>query len=286
MIPNKKARLGPNIASRGWWIEQIKASKPATNYWTHFTKYQIAQFKVLAELDYQVLGERVSTQGAPDSGLAVNYPIKLQEKPSWLTWDYKEFKDFRLWTWLQAARELDLPLGEKTVTWFNYFSIESNQIKAKELLDPFRKENRKKFDFLLQAEYDLVYPTACPISSIRLAVPQGGLFEDMEINEQIQDSRFIPITQTGDHIRRDFLRIYLGERLQEYLALGGLKELLDRKPLIQAGHNLPAPFYWDLWGNLDHLREAYQEWLAENLFGPSSDEEEEDDSSAVSWDTQ
>jgi hypothetical protein len=35
---------------------------------------------------------------------------------------------------------------------------------------------------------------------------------------------------------------------------------------------------------LEHLREAYQEPLAENLFGPSSDEEEEgeDNSSAVS----
>jgi hypothetical protein len=56
--------------------------------------------------------------------------------------------------------------------------------------------------------------------------------------------------------------------------------------LVKAGHKLPAPFYWDLWGNLDHLRESYQEWFAEDLFGPSSDEEEEDNSSAVSWDTQ
>jgi len=285
-IPNKKAKLGPNIASRGWWIEQIKASKPATNYWSHFTKYQIAQFKVLAELDYQVLGARVSTQGAPDSGLAVKYPIKLEEKPFWVTWEYKTFKDFKLWTWLQASKQLDLPISEQAETWFNYFSIESNQIKAKELLDPFRKENRKEFDFHLQAEYDLVYPTARPISSIQFTVPSEEPFTDLEINEYIQDSRLIPITQTGDHIRRDFLRHYLKERLQEYLALGGLKELLDRKPLIQAGHKLPAPFYWDLWGNLDHLREAYQEWLAEDLFGPSSDEEEEDDSSAVSWDTQ
>jgi tricorn protease-like protein len=79
-IPNKRARLGPKVASKGWRIKQIKASKPATNYLSHFTKYQIAQFKVLAELDYQVMGERVSTQGAPDSGLAVKYPIKLKEK--------------------------------------------------------------------------------------------------------------------------------------------------------------------------------------------------------------
>jgi hypothetical protein len=33
-----------------------------------------------------------------------------------------------------------LPIGEKTKTWYNYFSIQSNQIKAKELLDPFRKK--------------------------------------------------------------------------------------------------------------------------------------------------
>jgi hypothetical protein len=47
-----------------------------------------------------------------------------------------------------------------------------------------------------------------------------------------------------------------------------LKELLDRKPLIQAGHKLPDPFYWDLLGNLEHLRESYQEHLAEDIFGP------------------
>ena len=104
----------------------------------------------------------------------------------------------------------------------------------------------------------------------------------------MQDSRLIPITETGKHIRKRFFRQYLGERLREYLALGGLKELLDRKPLIQAGHKLPDPFYWDLRGNLEHLRESYQEYLAEKLFGPSSDEEEggEEDNSVASWDTQ
>jgi hypothetical protein len=85
-----------------------------------------------------------------------------------------------------------------------------------------------------------------------------------------------------------FINQYLEGRLREYLALGGLKELIDRKPLILANQKLPAPFYWDLWGNLEHLREAYHENLAEDLFGPSSEEEEkgEDDNSMVSWDTQ
>jgi hypothetical protein len=53
-ISNKKTRFGPKVASRDWWIERVKIWKPETRYWTHFTKYQIAQFKALAELDYQV----------------------------------------------------------------------------------------------------------------------------------------------------------------------------------------------------------------------------------------
>jgi hypothetical protein len=69
------------VASRDWWIERIKITNPETSYWIHFTKYQIVQFKTLAELDYQVLGERVRTERAPDSGLAVKYPPKLKEQP-------------------------------------------------------------------------------------------------------------------------------------------------------------------------------------------------------------
>jgi hypothetical protein len=119
-------------------------------------------------------------------------------------------------------------------------------------------------------------------------MPTGDPFEDLIINNTLQDSRFIPITQEGNSIRKRFIKQYLEDRLREYLALGGLKELLDRRSLILAEQKLPAPFYWDLWGNLEHLREAYQEHLSESLFGHSSDKEEEgeDDSSAVSWDTQ
>jgi len=276
------------VASRDWWIEKIKLTNPEIRYWTHFTKYQIAQFRTLAKLDYKVLGERVRTEGAPDSGLAVMYPPKLEQKPSWLTWDYKTYKDFKLWTWNQATKALDLPIGEKTETWYNYFSIQGNQIKAKELLDPFRKENQKEFDILLQDEYNLVFPSASRISSVRYTIPSGGPFKDLEINESLQDSRFIPLTEAGEHISKRFIKQYLQERLQEYLALGGLKELIDRRALILANQKLPAPFYWDLWGNLEHLRNAYQEHLAVNLFGPSSDEEEEgeDNNSVVSWDTQ
>ena len=234
-----------------------------------------------------MLGERIVTEGALDSGLTSNYPPKLEEKPFWLTWDYKTYKDFKLWTWLQATKALDLPIDQRSETWFNYFSIESNQVKAKELLDPFRKENKEQFDILLQQEYEQVYPTARRISLIHYAVPDQDPFEDLEVNTHIQDSRLLPITEAGDTISRDFLKQYLEERLKEYLALGGLKELLDRKSLLQAGHKLPAPFYWDLWGNLNHLREAYQEWLAGHLFDvPVSGIGEVDSDSDISWDTE
>jgi hypothetical protein len=284
---NKKARFGHKVVSRDWWIERIKIKKPEIRYWKHFTKYQIAQFKALAELDYQVLGEKIKTEGAPDADLVgLNYPPKLKEQPFWYTTDYKTFKDLRLWTWLQATKTLDLPITEKAETWYNYYSIEGNQIRAKELLDPFRKENKKQFDILLQQEYECVYPTARRICSIHYDVPDQDPFEDLDINTHLQDSRLIPVTQAGDTISRDFLKHYLEERLGEYLALGGLKELLGRKALILAGQQLPAPFYWVLWGNLEHLRGTYAQWLAEHIFDIPNDEEQEVESdSDISWDT-
>jgi uncharacterized membrane protein len=183
---------------------------------------------------------------------------------------------------------LDLPISDQAEIWFNYFSIESNQVKAKELLDPFRKENQKEFDFLLEEEYNLVYPTTSPISSVEFNTPTGDPFRNLTINSTLQDSRCILITESGQVIRKRFIKHYIEQRLVEYLALGGLKELVNRKPLIQAGHKLPDPFYWDLWGSLEYLREAYHTNCAEELFRPSSDEEEEgeEDSSVASWETQ
>jgi hypothetical protein len=166
------------------------------------------------------------------------------------------YKDFKLWTF-QATKAVERHISDQTDTWFNYFSIERNQVKAKEVLDPFRKENQKEFDFLLEEEYNLVYPTTSPISSIEFGIPRGDLYKTLNINCTLQDSRYIPITDSVLVIRKKFLKYFIEQRLWEYLALGGLKKLVDRQPLIKAGYELPEPFYWDLWGNLKHLREAY-----------------------------
>jgi hypothetical protein len=83
-------------------------------------------------------------------------------------------------------------------------------------------------------------------------------------------------------IRRKFLKYNLEQCPWEYLALGGLTELLDRQPLIKADYKLPFLFYWDLWGNLEHLRESYIDYCAEENFDPEASEEE----SVASFDTQ
>ncbi len=73
----------------------------------------IGQFKTLAEYDYFVLGEGIETEGAPDFGLELEYPVKLVRKPFWVNWSTLEFQDFKLWTWIQGSIALERPLGEK-----------------------------------------------------------------------------------------------------------------------------------------------------------------------------
>jgi hypothetical protein len=271
------------VASQAWWIDRIKDKEGPKylKYWTHYTDYQIGQFKALAEYDYFVLGEGFETEGAPGFGLELDYPVKLVGKPFRVDWSTLEF-EYKLWTWIQASRTLERPLGEGTITWFNYFPIESNQVQAKELLAPFRKEPQKAFDTFLEQEYTNVYPNISSISTIEFDTPRGSLYRDLYINRTIQDQRCIPTTKNALVIRKRFLKYYLEQRLEEYLALGGLQELIERKTLAKEGHKLPEPFYWDLWGNLEPLRETYSDYCAEEHFDPEASEEE----SVASLDTQ
>jgi hypothetical protein len=274
---SKKPRLGPKVCSQAWWIDKVKEVEGPKylKYWTHYTDFEIGQFKALAEYNFFVLGEGIETQGAPDFGLNLEYPIKLIGKPFWVDLSTLVYKDFRLWTWIQAAKTLERPLSDQTITWFNYFSIESNQVEAKELLAPFRKENQKKFDIYLEWEHNNgVYPNTNSISTTEFDPPRGSFYKDLQINCTIQDSRYIPITENGLVIRKRFLKYYLDQRLWEYLALGGLQDLLDRQSLIKSGYKLPDPFYWDLWSNLDHLRENYIDYCQEEHFDPEASEEE------------
>jgi len=198
-VPFKKPRFGPKVATQTWWIDRVKEVEGPRylNYWTHFTDYKVGQFKALAEYNYFIVGEGIETQGVPDCGLNLEYPIKLVGKPFWVNWSTLLFEEFRLWTWIQVTKALDRPISEKTDTWFNYFSTEGNQVQAKKLLAPFRRENRKDFDILLAEEYNSVYPNTSSISTIEFEPPRGSLYKELYINCTIQDSRYIPITEGG-----------------------------------------------------------------------------------------
>jgi len=111
---SKKPRLGPKVCSQAWWIDKVKEVEGPKylKYWTHYTDFEIGQFKALAEYNFFVLGEGIETQGAPDFGLNLEYPIKLIGKPFWVDLSTLVYKDFRLWTWIQAAKTLERPLSD------------------------------------------------------------------------------------------------------------------------------------------------------------------------------
>jgi len=155
-------------------------------------------------------------------------------------------------------------------------------VQAKQLLAPFRKESQTAFDTFLEQKYTGVYPNTSSINTIKFDTPMGSLYKDLYINETILDHRYIPVTEECLALGKRFLKYYLEQCLEEYLALGGLQELIERKSLVKERNKLPEPFYWDLWGNLDHLKESYSDYCAEEHFDPEASEEE----SVVSWDTQ
>jgi hypothetical protein len=277
-VSNKKPKFGPRVATQAWWIERIKQNPiyQYTEEWAKHSEYQVARWKILAELDYKVLGTSI-LRGAP--GLGQAYPPKIQFKPSW----FKpligaDFKTFQLWTWLEATKSLGLPISEKADKWYKYTSTEDLKEGAIKLLGIFKEEVAPQLDD--HSEYDLVYPTTPLIDSIVLDIPVGPYYK--YLNKTIKDSSYFPTTESGLVIKKKFLKVYLEERLAEYLALGGLNELIQRVPLVEAGHNLPDPFFWDLWANLEHVRKSYSEYCAQEHFNPEASEEE----SVASLDTQ
>jgi hypothetical protein len=277
-VSNKKPKFGPKVATQAWWIEEIKKDPiyQYTEEWAKHSEYQVARWKILAELDYKVLGTSI-LRGAP--GLGQTYPPKIQFKPSWFKpLIGSDFKTFQLWTWLEATKSLGLPISEEADKWYKHISTEDLKEGAIKLLGIFKAETSPVLEDY--SEYELVYPTTPLINSIVLDIPVGPYYK--YLNKTIKDSSYFPTTESGLVIRKKFLKVYLEERLAEYLALGGLNELIQRVPLIEAGHKLPDPFFWDLWANLEHLRESYAEFCSQEHFNPEASEEE----SVASLDTQ
>jgi hypothetical protein len=67
------------------------------------------------------------------------------------------------------------------------------------------------------SEYELVYPNTPLIDSIVLDIPVGPYYK--YLNKTIKDSSYFPTTVSGLVVKKKFLKVYLEERLAEYLAL-------------------------------------------------------------------
>jgi hypothetical protein len=205
------------VATQAWWIERIKQDPiyQYTEEWAKHSEYQVARWKILAELDYKVLGTSI-LRGAPVFGQA--YPRKIEVKPFWSKPIIgADFKVFQLWSWLEATKSLGLPISEEADKWYKYTSTEDLKEGAIKLLGIFKEEFAPELDDYQESEYSCVYPTTPLIESIVLDIPVGPNYK--YLNKTIKDSSYFPTTESGLVIKKKYLKVYLEEHLAEYLAL-------------------------------------------------------------------
>jgi hypothetical protein len=122
-VPNKKPKFGPRVATQAWWIERIKQDPiyQYTEEWAKHSEYQVARWKILAELDYKVLGTSI-LRGAP--GLGQAYPPKIEVKPFWFNpLIGADFKVYQPWSWLEATKSLGLPISEEADNWYRHLLL-------------------------------------------------------------------------------------------------------------------------------------------------------------------
>jgi hypothetical protein len=198
----------------------------------------VARYKLLAELNYKVLGTSI-LKGAP--GLGQEYPPRIETKPFLLKpLAGCDFKDIKLWAWLEASKALELPISEEADKWYKNISTEDLKEGAIKLFGIFKEAFAPELDAYQESEYSCVYPTTPLINSTVLDFPVGDNYK--HLNNTLKDSSYFPTTESGLVIKKKYLKIYLEEHLAEYLALGGLNKLIQRAPLIEAGQKLPDPF--------------------------------------------
>jgi len=209
-VSNKKPRFGPKVATQTWWIEIIKED-PLYQFMEEWAKHW--------ELDNKVLGTSI-LRGAP--GLGQVYPPKIEVKPFWFKPLFGvDFRDFKLWSWLEATKSLSLPISEEADKWYKHISTEDLKEGAIKLLGIFKEEFSPKLDGYQESEYSCVYPTTPLIESIVLDIPVGSSYK--YLNNTIS---YFPTTESGLVIKKKYLKVYLEERLAEYLAFGGLNKLI------------------------------------------------------------
>jgi hypothetical protein len=146
---SKKPRFGPKVATSGWWLDKANTT-PTTSKWTELSPYQLRRFRVLAEYDFLILGEE-KKEGEEQ----VTYPTRLNQKPRYFEKvGILEWKDFRLYSWLNTTKALNIPLSSEAITWLEYLTTKGKQVAAAHFLDRFREQNQIPFDILQEEEYN------------------------------------------------------------------------------------------------------------------------------------
>jgi hypothetical protein len=289
-----KARGASKVGSQAYWKERIEgASGPRyTEYWTHISYYELERIQALAEVDYRVLGRE--EPGAPDHRDNLGeeppiYPTQVLCKPHWWKGVHSIcWKDFRIWAWFSAVKALESPIGQEANTWHNYLDRHQTRLEGVDILGRFKKECKvpdKDLPYQVQFDLNSVPPQTKYINTIQFEIPTGYPFGTL--NDTLEDLRPRPVTEEGTPIRKEYLKWYLQERLREYLALGGTKELVEREELI-LNSDLPRAFYWDLWADIETVRLRYNFYCADNFIDPESLSEDDQESigTAGSFDTQ
>jgi hypothetical protein len=220
----KKPRFGPKVGTQDWWIEEAKNKAPADrSQWTRLCRYQLGRRQALAEYDYLVLGE----EWEGDLEDLPYYPPRIQHKPHYFT--AVGALDWRN-TWTKATEVLGLPVSKETKTWCAYFDNQDTRVEAVKFLGKFKLENSQPLDPGLEEESNSGPPRAPIISSVILHIPRdlpkGNWI--LGLNNTVRDNRQIPTIDGSSHpIRTEFIKFYLEQRLWEYLALGGIQELVE-----------------------------------------------------------
>ena len=285
--PTKKPRFGPKLPKHGsihWWYREAqKKGRGYTTVWDQVTEYQLAKYKAIAELDYKVLG--LGLTGAPDELKEEDlededvehptiYPCRIAHKPHWFpTLKTITYQDYQLWSWAAAIKAQDLSSSQEADCYYFYLDLDQTKLEAAEVLSFFKKDKERKLT--AEAEVLLNSPKQDfkTIKSVKFDIPAATFYSTL--NDTLEDTRPIPVTEEGYPIRTKFLKLYLEQRLEEYLALGGTKELTEWEVLNRGLRSPLNPFYWDLWADLDHLRVKYNQWCNQHFINPEVEEEED-----------
>jgi hypothetical protein len=112
--------------------------------------------------------------------------------------------------------------------------LEQTKFEAAEVLSIFKPEQLNKTELPVHIEWELeaVSPGALQtqINTIQFDIPVGHPYRFLKT--PLDDPRPIPVTNTGLLIKKKFLKLYIEERLQECLALGGTQELIVREEFL------------------------------------------------------